>query len=111
MRSAFSLTLFLCCMGTGMAQTQSPPKAPAASQPRQPAKARPEQHIENIRHEDAGSRIDELREGGETKRITVKPKGDMPAYELGNQTGNRNPASTDTEGGKGGSPGWKLREF
>jgi hypothetical protein len=35
----------------------------------------------------------------------------MPAYELGNQTGNRNPASTDTEGGKGGSPGWKLREF
>jgi hypothetical protein len=71
---------------------------------------RPEQKIERIRHEDAGSRIDELRVGGETKRITVKPKGDAPAYEVGPEGSNRNPASTDRERGDS-RRGWKLFNF
>ena len=113
MRAAPLFTLFLCCLAPGLAPAQTPPKAPPASQskPADPAAGKTEQKIEKIRHEDAGSRIDELRVGGETKSITVKPKGDMPAYDLGNQTGNRNPAGTDAESGKGGSPGWKVLGF
>ena len=40
------------------------------------------QTIERIRTEDAGSRIDELRVGGQTQSISVQPKNDMPAYEI-----------------------------
>ncbi len=49
------------------------------------------QRIERIVVEDAGSRIDELRVGGETKSITVQPKvGDkLPAYEVRPNDGTR----------------------
>ena len=40
------------------------------------------QTIERIRTEDAGTRIDELRVGGQTQSISVQPKNDMPAYEI-----------------------------
>jgi hypothetical protein len=63
----------------------------------------------DIRHEDAGSRIDELRVGGETKSITVKPKGDAPAYEVAPETNNRNPAGTDRD--RSGKGGWNLLKF
>ena len=115
MHAAPLFTLFLCCLAPGLAPAQATAKAkaPTASQSKQadPAAGKIEQKIEKIRHEDAGSRIDELRVGGETRSITVKPKGDMPPYDLGNQTGNRNPAGTDAESGKGGSPGWKVLGF
>jgi len=52
-----------------------------------------------------------LRVGGETKSITVKPKGDAPAYDVGPESNNRNPASADRERGAGGSGGWKIRGF
>ena len=57
------------------AQTRIEPAAP---------EGRPAQTIQRIRTEDAGSRIDELRVGGQTKSITVQPKvgGDLPAYEI-----------------------------
>ena len=44
---------------------------------------------ENIHVEDAAARIDELRVGGETKRISVQPKGGMPAYQVAPKTGER----------------------
>jgi hypothetical protein len=115
MRAAPLFTLLLCCLAPGLAlaQATAKAKAPPASQskPADPAAGKTEQKIEKIRHEDAGSRIDELRVGGETKRITVKPKGDMPAYEVGPQGGNRNPASNEREGGGSGSGGWKIFGF
>lgn len=40
------------------------------------------QTIERIRTEDEGTRIDELRVGGQTQSISVQPKNDMPAYEI-----------------------------
>ena len=43
---------------------------------------RTNQTIERIRVEDKGSRIDELRVGGQTQSISVQPKNDMPAYEI-----------------------------
>jgi hypothetical protein len=48
-----------------------------------------EQRIERIQIEDGGARIDELRVGGETKSITVQPKGGMPGYEVQPLTGAR----------------------
>ena len=72
-------------------------------------KGGPEQKIERIRHEDAGSRIDELRVGGETKHITVSPKGSAPAYEVPPESNNRNPAGTERE--RSGSGGWKILGF
>ncbi|ABM57595.1 conserved hypothetical protein [Verminephrobacter eiseniae EF01-2] len=42
-----------------------------------------QQRSERIRLEDAGSRIDELRVGGQTRIISVQPKiGPMPGYEV-----------------------------
>lgn len=43
---------------------------------------RKNQKVERITHEDAGSRIDELRYGGQTQSIVVQPKANVPAYEI-----------------------------
>jgi hypothetical protein len=40
------------------------------------------QRVEHIRNEDAGSRVDEVRAGGETKSITVQPKANVPPYSV-----------------------------
>jgi hypothetical protein len=86
------LALVLCCQGVTWAQTSSPV-------------TKSEQSIERIRHEDKGSRIDELRVGGETKSITVSPKGNMPAYEIKVDSANRSTS------GSSGSSGWKVLGF
>ena len=40
------------------------------------------QRVEHIRTEDAGSRVDEVRSGGETRSITVQPKLNVPPYSV-----------------------------
>jgi hypothetical protein len=67
--------------------------------------------IERIRTEDAGSRIDELRVGGETQQITVQPKLPVPSYEVrpaGSARGNP-PASGNSD--TNGSRVWNLFKF
>ena len=61
------------------------------------------QRTERIRVEDEGSRVDELRVGGQTQSITVQPKtGDLPEYEVQSpdgarsRAGSRNGAETNT---------------
>ena len=62
----------LCGLAAAAALAQAPAKPPRdATAP--PPKGT-EQAIERIQHEDTGSRIDELRVGGETKHITVQPR-------------------------------------
>ncbi|MBP6597977.1 MAG: hypothetical protein KA216_00825 [Giesbergeria sp.] len=82
-------------------QTGAPSKAPG----------RLNQTSERIRVEDKGSRIDELRVGGQTQSITVQPKvGNLPAYEVqpsdGVRNRARNGAETDT-----GTRVWNLKKF
>lgn len=48
-----------------------------------------EQRVEHIHVEDAGSVIDEVRIGGQTKSIKVQPKGGMPAYQVAPVSGER----------------------
>lgn len=59
----------------------------AATQSTQPSSSN--QLIERIRVENAEVRIDELRVGGETRSISVMPKGGFPAYDVQPTTGER----------------------
>lgn len=99
--------LALSCLAATAALAQKPAALPRDVAP--PSTGATEQKIERIRHEDAGSRIEELRVGGETKQITVQPKGDAPAYQVAPESNNRNPASTDRE--RSGTGGWNILKY
>ena len=103
-----ALALSLALPGASFAQT-----APAADAANPAPTGRPDQRIEHIQIEDGGSRIDELRVGGETQSIVVSPKGGMPAYDVQPNTANRN--LTRGERGNGATTGgtrvWKLLDF
>jgi hypothetical protein len=80
--------------------------APAAArvQDRAVEPSRSNQTIERIRTEDGGSRIDELRVGGQTRSIVVQPKLDVPAYEV-------RPADARGGSGLGGARVWNFLPF
>ena len=72
------------------------------------------QRVERIVVEDAGSRVDELRVGGQTQSITVQPKTGtpMPAYEVNSNDGARARPGTFNESDSVNAPrGWNLRKF
>lgn len=95
---ASTLSLFLSCVGVGLAQSAVADPA-AVGQKKSSASSAigaVEKRTERIRIEDAGSRIDEVRVGGETQSITVQPKSGMPAYQI-------QPAS--------GERSWKILDF
>ena len=100
---ASAVALLSLCMA-GACLAQSP--VPAAEQP-------VERKIERIRIEDSGSRIDELRVGGETQSITVSPKGGMPVYEVLPASANRAPSAGErgSASGSGGTRVWKVLGF
>ena len=112
----------LAVMAPARAQTPAPGTSTAAQASTTPPPAtnapaatgsRTDQRIERIRIEDAGSRIDELRVGGETQSITVAPKGGMPAYDIVPDSGNRGPATLDrnNHSATGGTRVWKILGF
>ena len=89
-----------------MAQTPAPAEvAPHTKQ------ARPDKKIERIRTEDAGSRIDELRVGGETQEITVQPKTGGAPYEVKPPVGARGTAPAPTNNDTNGSRVWNVFKF
>ena len=109
LRPATAVLLAMAMTATGMSYAQTPPADTAS-----PASAqRPEQRIERIRIEDAGSRIDELRVGGETQSIVVSPKGGMPAYDVVPERGNSSltRGERSSTGNTGGTRVWKVLGF
>ncbi|UUZ75122.1 hypothetical protein LP414_24455 [Polaromonas sp. P1(28)-13] len=98
-----------------VAQTQAPAQASRAAETAKtdsPTSAgRKNQAIQRIRTEDAGSRIDELRVGGETKQITVQPKTNVPAYEVKPAEGARGSAPAATNNDTNGSRVWNVLKF
>ena len=91
MRPALILTLALSCTSPCWAQSAAP-VLPATDSQKASSTTVPgvvEKRTERIHIEDAGSRIDELRVGGETLSITVQPKGRMPAYQIQPASGER----------------------
>jgi hypothetical protein len=95
------------------AQAQAPAdaqKSTAAAEA--PARgSRPDRAIERIRTEDAGSRIDELRVGGETQQITIQPKTSAPAYEVKPAEGARGKAPASGSSDTNGSRVWNFLKF
>lgn len=92
-----------------LAQTEPRPDQPVNAQERAPG---PDERIERIRHEDAGSRIDELRVGGQTRSISVQPKNGAPGYEVSPARGGEDMS----DGGNGasattGRSRWRLLSF
>lgn len=74
---------------------------------------RPDQVIQRIRIEDAGSRIDEVRVGGQTQSITVQPKTgiNVPAYEIKPSDNARGSAPSSASGDTAGSRVWNVLKF
>jgi hypothetical protein len=66
-----------------------------------------EKKTEVITHEDKGSRIEELRVGGETRRIDVETKSGVPAYQIQPPDAG---ANTDSKGSVNRSS-WRVLKF
>ncbi len=117
MRVAPLFLLLALATSPALAQNTSPLPAQTTSSEREQLsnseqKAdRLNQRVERIRIEDEGSRVDEVRVGGQTQSITVQPKvGNLPEYEVqpsdGVRNRPRNGLETDT-----GSRVWNLKKF
>ena len=119
LRHLFAAVIAALPLAAAMAQTQAPPSparvAPSArpeAAPEAPSKpGRGDPTIERIRTEDAGSRIDELRVGGETKQISVQPKTTVPAYEVKPAEGSRGTPPATTSNDTNGSRVWNFFKF
>lgn len=87
-----------------------PAPAPAATQPALPPSAE-NQLTERLSHEDAGSRIDELRVGGQTRSIQVQPKNGSPSYEIAPSRGGEDLSESSKTGTTAGRSRWRLVNF
>ncbi|MDO5289459.1 MAG: hypothetical protein Q4F13_07475 [Pseudomonadota bacterium] len=99
--------LLTCLLAASPALQAQTPAAPEAQLTRDaPVLDRHTQRVEHITHEDAGSRVDEVRSGGETRHITVQPKAPVPAYDVlpPSSTG----TSRETAPGGTGPRVWKI---
>ena len=107
-RPLFVAALAVLPLAAAMAQTPAPA---TATQAKPAGSARPDKKIERIRTEDAGTRIDELRVGGETQQITVQPKTGGAAYEVKPAEGARGGAPDTTSNDTNGSRVWNVLKF
>ncbi len=97
---------FLALLAAGAAFAQAPGNAT-----REPLEPRQNQKIERIVHEDAGSRIEEVRHAGQTERITVSPKSGLPEYEVQPPSPGRQRAVDPRDESNGGRRQWNLFRF
>jgi starvation-inducible outer membrane lipoprotein len=106
--AATALLLAICSAAS--AQTAAPvPDAPRAAG----RSERPQKATERLHTEDAGSRIDEVRVGGETQSITVQPKTgtNVPAYEVRPSDSTKGSAPGSSSSGTTGSRVWNVLKF
>jgi hypothetical protein len=99
-------SLLLLALLPGFALAQSTIEREGKLDPRK------NQKIERIHIEDAGNTIDELRVGGQTENITVKPKSDLPAYQVPADNLARTRPADDRDGFAGhGQRVWNVLGF
>ncbi len=111
---AIAALLALPMAGTSNAQTPATtPAAAALPDVPPPAKGRPDKAGQHIRTEDAGTRIDEVRVGGETQSITVQPKtgSNLPAYEVKPSDTARSSSPSTSSGDTNGARVWNVLKF
>jgi hypothetical protein len=101
-RSLLLAAVCALCASAALAQPASLPAAPAPADAIEP-------RIERIRHEDALTRVDELRVAGQTRNITVQPKNGAPAYDVAPATGGEDPNAA--RNGSTGKSRWRLLDF
>ncbi|MES2189580.1 MAG: hypothetical protein V4454_05615 [Pseudomonadota bacterium] len=97
-----------------MAQTPAPAATAAPLPDAAPqARGRPDKAGQRIRTEDAGTRIDEVRVGGETQSITVQPKtgNNLPAYEVKPSDATKGSLPPTTSGDTNGARVWNVLKF
>ena len=85
--------------------------APAESlQNQEQADGRRNQKVEHLHTEDSGASVDEVRYGGRTQSINVKPKSNMPGYEvLPSDAATGRSGSSET--GANGPRVWNVMKF
>ena len=105
-RSSIAAALAVLPLAVAVAQTAVPTEAAV-----QAGSGRTDKKIERIRTEDAGTRIDELRVGGETQQITVQPKTGGAAYEVKPAEGARGSAPAAASNDTNGSRVWNVLKF
>ena len=101
------------------AQAQSAPAQPAATpapaeplQNQEQGEGRRNQKVEHLHTEDSGASVDEVRYGGRTQSINVKPKSNMPGYEvLPNDASSGRPGSSDSTSSGTGARVWNVMKF
>ena len=101
-------------LAAAVAQTPMPAQNAASAgvpEAKPAAPGRSDKKIQRIRTEDAGTRIDELRVGGETEKITVQPKTGGAAYEVKPADGARGTAPDSTSNDTNGSRVWNVLKF
>jgi hypothetical protein len=114
MKNAQLLVCLLAVFAASAAFSQSASPQPNASAEAPPqGNQRSDQAIERIRIEDAGSRVDEVRVGGETQSISVQPKtgSNFPAYEVNPSATSRGGAPSRLGGDTNGSRVWNVLTF
>jgi hypothetical protein len=84
--------------GLAMAQTPAPESAGSAGI---------EQKTERIIHHDRGSRIEEVRVGGQTRSIQVDTNSQLPGY----QVQPIDPAQSTQDKGAAGKSSWRIIKF
>ncbi len=100
--------LLLTLAAAGVTQAQTPTATP---EPAESPAAKPSERIERITHEDGLSRVDELRVGGQTRRIEVTPKNGAPTYEIAPAPGGANLSDGATNQGSTGKSRWRILNF
>lgn len=121
MRAVHSLLLLALASAPAWAQNTSQNATQPSTDGRekllkqeQNADGRRNQRVERIVVEDAGSRVDELRVGGQTQSITVQPKTGtpLPSYEVQSNDGARARPGNFNESDTVTAPRvWNLRKF
>jgi hypothetical protein len=116
-RIRLATLLFASVAAIAAVQAQTPPPAqqpaPADKTDADKENGRRNQKIEHIHTEDSGATVDEVRVGGQTTSITVKPKNKVPAYnvmpngEQGNNQGQPDSSNSDP----GSRVWWNVFKF
>ncbi len=111
-----ALLALVCAVPVAAVQAQTAaqpaPVTPAEAKAEARAEGRRNQKIENIHVEDGGAAVDEVRYGGQTQSITVKPKANVPSYQvLPNDGGRERQGQSETGTGGNGPRVWNVMKF